>query len=122
MNIAVGDKFVWRTPEALDADLKETNLIIDTAWHEFDLSSIIPNKTKAVFLSGYIIDNAVNTNIKIASTSQTVGIQTIYSNTQVIGIAMPISGIVKVDSEKKIDYNVETGMDIVYIVVLGWWI
>ena len=102
-------------------DFIETDLKINSAWQAMDLSSIVPAGAKAVCLMVRMIDNLPGKAIFFRKYGN-VGVRN-YSIlfTQVANITVAADMIVACDQNRIIEYYAETGIDIFYITVKGWW-
>ncbi|GAI39796.1 unnamed protein product, partial [marine sediment metagenome] len=95
---------------------------IDGAWHDMDLSAIVPAKAKAVFIIGHLQGAAVSWAImfrKKGNVNEVVhgGMETIRAN-----IERHRSSIVALDDDRKIQYKVDDeNWDTLDLAVKGWW-
>lgn len=92
------------------------------AWHDLDLSGIVPAGAKAVALSVLIKDNAINSTFLLRKNGNTGGVNVSKMRTQVANLFHDGDCIVALDSNRIIEYyatsTVWTGID---ITVKGWW-
>jgi len=103
-------------------DFAKTDLTIDGAWHDLDLSAIVPKTARAVLLVGHVEGNAVDWEIEFKKYGQTNdinhgGMETLRANVERCRIM-----IVAMDNNQKVQYKVDnqnwTTLD---LAVRGWW-
>ncbi|GAH46609.1 unnamed protein product [marine sediment metagenome] len=103
-------------------DYAKEDLTIDGAWHDLDLSHIVPEKAKAVFMLGHLQGNDIDWHImfrKKGNVNEVVhgGMETIRAN-----IERHRSSIVALDANRKIQYKVDDeNWDTLDLAVKGWW-
>lgn len=103
-------------------DYAKEDLTIDGAWHDMDLSAIVPEKAKAVFILGHLQGNAVDWKIsfrKNGNVNDVVhgGMETLRAN-----VERHRSSIVALDDDRIIEYNVDNqAWDTLDLAVKGWW-
>lgn len=109
-----GDPAAW--------DYAKEDLTIDGAWHDLDLSAIVPEKAKAVFIAGHLQGAAVDWAIRFRKNGNTNEIVHGGMETLRAGVERHRSSIVALDEDIKIEYNADnqawTTLD---LVVKGWW-
>ena len=105
-----------------DYDYAKEDLTIDGAWHDMNLSAIIPEKAKAVFIIGHLEGNAVDWHIRFRKNGNVNevahgGMETLRAN-----VERHRSSVVALDDNRIIEYNVDnqawTTLD---LAVKGWW-
>jgi len=105
-----------------DYDYAKEDLTIDGAWHDLDLSAIVPEKAKAVFIAGHLEGPAVDWAIKFRKNGNTNEIVHGGMETLRAGVERHRSSIIALDDNQVIEYNVDnqawTTLD---LVVKGWW-
>jgi len=103
-------------------DYAKEDLTIDGAWHDMDLSVIVSEKAKAVFIIGHLEGNAVDWKImfrKKGNVNEVAhgGMETLRAN-----VERHRSSIVALDDNRFIQYKVDnqawTTLD---LAVKGWW-
>lgn len=107
-------------PAAYDWDL--TDLTIDGAWHDLDLSGIVPAGAKSVLLSLYVKATAINKSLTLRKNGN---VNTVNS----AGIIPPVANVfyrndstVACDTDRKIEYAGSAGFfNAIYISVRNWW-
>jgi len=105
-----------------DWDYAKEDLTIDGAWHDLDLSAIIPEKAKAVFIAGHLQGAAVDWAIRFrknGNVNEIVhgGMETLRAN-----VERHRSSIVALDDDRIIEYNIDNqAWDTLDLVVKGWW-
>lgn len=104
-----------------DYDYTQATLTLDTNYHDLDLSSIIPEGTKAVSLIVYIKDAVADKYIGFRKNGNAHSncSPTVYN--QVANIYTHSSVIIGCDSNRIIEYYANGGTDNIAITVNGWW-
>lgn len=103
-------------------DFTQATLTVDGAWHDMDLSSIVPVGTKAVLLGGLIRDDAVGNSVMFRENGNTNAYNVERVFTQVANVTLGYTTIVACDTNRVIEYRfVEADFDIAYVNVKGWW-
>ena len=103
-------------------DYAKEDLTIDGAWHDMDLSGIVPEKAKAVFIIGHLQGNGVDWHImfrKSGNVNEVAhgGMETLRSN-----VERHRSSIVALDSDRKIEYKVDNeAWDTLDLAIKAWW-
>lgn len=103
-------------------DYNKEDLTIDGAWHDMDLSGIVSEKAKAVFIIGHLQGNGVDWHImfrKKGNVNEIAhgGMETLRAN-----VERHRSSVVSLDDDRVIQYKVDdeawTTLD---LAVKGWW-
>jgi len=103
-------------------DFDKDDLTKDAAWHDLDLSTIVPSIARAVFIIGHLEGNAVDWEIRFRKKGNTndvvhSGMETIRAN-----VERHRSSIVAIGSDQTIQYKVDneawTTLD---LAIKGWW-
>lgn len=113
-------KYVCRG--AVGSDFTQATLTHDSAYHELDLSAIVPKGAVAVNLYIFAKDGLTNKNVYVGyngANNVTSGVRAI---TNVANTYITANGIVGLDSDRKVEYYIDTGVDSSNITVLGWFI
>lgn len=103
-------------------DYAKEDLFIDGAWHEMDLSHIVSEKAKAVFIIGHLQGAGWDWHImfrKNGNVNEVAhgGMETIRAN-----IERHRSSVVALDSDRKIEYKVDDeAWDTLDLAVKAWW-
>lgn len=103
-------------------DYAKEDLTIDGAWHDMDLSGIVSEHAKAVFIIGHLRGAGWDWHIKFRKKGNVNevahgGMETIRAN-----IERHRSSIVALDSSRKIQYKVDDeAWDTLDLAVKGWW-
>jgi hypothetical protein len=109
--------------DATDYDFETAALTTDGAWHDLDLSSIVPAGAKAVLLLIIILDNATNSAFLLRENGNTREYNVSYITTQVANIPMVMDAVCSLDSNRVIEYK---GSNLAFteidIIVKGWWL
>lgn len=107
-------------PAAYDWSL--ITLDADEAWHDLDLSGIIPEGTAAVSITVLGRCGAVDEFIYLSTTGFTNMKNRAELRTQVAGVFTSIDMVIAPDADRKIKYAISVAAwDKVYIMVKGWW-
>lgn len=108
-------------PAAVDFEIGD--LTTDGAWHELDLSAIVPAGTKAVHIRIIIGDNLINQIIHLRKKGNTNITNTLAVNTQVANILIAKDGILTCSTDRKIEYlAANTTWSAITILVKGYFI
>jgi len=103
-------------------DYNKEDLTIDGAWHDLDLSHIVSEKAKAVFIIGHLQGNGVDWKIsfrKKGNVNEIVhgGMETLRAN-----VERHRSSIIALDDNRKIQYKVDDeAWDTLSLAVKAWW-
>lgn len=103
------------------ADFAHTDLTIDNAWHDLDLSGIIPKNTKVVLLRIVLTCDAAWRNVLFRTKGNSNEINCSYLRNFSAGSEIPFDVIVSPDSSGIIEYKVtpDTWSKLT-ITVAGW--
>ncbi|MBA7611858.1 hypothetical protein ES703_19089 [subsurface metagenome] len=103
-------------------DYAKEDLTIDGAWHDLDLSGIVSEKAKAVFIIGHLEGNGVDWHIKFRKKGNVNevahgGMETLRAN-----VERHRSSIVALDADRKIQYKVDDeAWTTLSLAVKAWW-
>lgn len=115
------DMFVDRGDPAA-YDYAKEDLTIDGAWHDLDLSALVPAGAKAVLLIGHVEGNAIAWKINFRQKGNTNEINHGDMETIRANVTRHRSLIVAVDVNRVVQYNADneswTHLD---LAVRGWW-
>lgn len=107
-------------PSAVHFD--EGDLTTDETWNDLDLSSILPQYTKAVLLKVLIRDDAASSLIQFRKNGNSNPKNRFYVSTQVANVWMAAQGIVFCDDDRVIEYYAtNTTFSDIDINVIGYW-
>ncbi len=112
--------FVWRTPEPTSPDYTQATLTEDNAWHELDISGIVPANTTAIAVSLIVSDGSVGARGRLRSSSQSSIYQVLEIQVNVTNKTISNNGIVGV-SGQAIDYAFNVVFTSISLTILGWW-
>lgn len=108
-----GDPSAW--------DFEETDLTTDNTWRDLDLSSIVPSGARFVLLGGYVVDNAVGSDIQFRKNGNSNDYHRVGATTQVIDVGIGIDCVVPCDSSRVIEYKAtNVTWSQIKILVKGW--
>jgi len=118
-------RFVPRNSDAAAYDFTLANFTIDTAWHDLDLSAIVPAGAIAVLVQ-WGVRNSTNADIAVAlrRNGMTNTIEIVYGRSIAVNVISPYNLMVPCDANRVIEYritNVGT-WDYLSMIVTGWWI
>jgi len=103
-------------------DFTILDLTVDNAWHDLDLSSIVPANAHSVNLITNISGTQIERNIKLRSKDVTGDHNLITLWTQVSNVKLGGCFPLAVDSNRVIQYKVNhISLDFVNLLVSGWW-
>lgn len=108
-------------PAAYDRD--KTTLTLDGAWHDFDLSSIIGENSRAVALLLIVKAPAVNLRASFRKNGNvnSANISNIY--TQIANIFYSVDLVVAVDDNRVIEYWFQNAVwTDIFLIAKGWWL
>lgn len=113
--------FVYRgDPAAFDFEIGDFTK--DGAWHDLDLSAIIPENSKGVALFIILRATAVGRYIALRRGGQTNSSNQTYMLVQVAGVMFTLDVIVPIDSNRIIQYKIHAGVDQrCDLTVKAWW-
>lgn len=115
------DMYVDRGDPAAYDYAKEA-LSLDGAWHDLDLSSIVPAGAKAVFIAGHLEGAAVDWKISFRKKGNTNEINHGGMETLRAGVERHRSSIVAVDANRVIQYNADNqAWTTLSLAVRAWW-
>ena len=97
------------------------DLTANDAWHELVCSGIVPAGAKAILLLVLIRDDSAGQDIHFRKYGNTNSINRAYMRTQVANIYMSNTFVIPCSTSQSLEYMISTGMDAVYICIMGWW-
>lgn len=103
-------------------DLEQGAMTMDNAWHDWDLSSIVPAGATAVNLVGLVQYTAAGNALFFRRNGNTnqVAMPGIFS--QVANVSNYSSIIVACDASRIIEYKATVSFTAISLVIIGWWI
>lgn len=106
------------------ADYDKTSWTRDNAWHDWDLSAIVPAGAKAVLLRIYGYDESVGQYIFFRKNGNANAANTAAAYTQGINYAFAHDLVVACDTDRIIEYLASTAWNTAFpkAVVRGWWL
>lgn len=103
-------------------DYVKTDLTVDGNWNELDLSGIVPEKAKAVFIAGHLEGVSPSWKIRFRKNGNVNDIVHGGIETLRAGIERHRSSIVALDDDRKIEYNADNqNWTVLSLIVKGWW-
>ena len=116
-----GHRFYGRGDIAA-VDFSLSSLTTDGAYHNLDLSLIIPNGTVAVLLRVALVDDAAGSYILFRKKGDANAHRAMVVRSQVANVWTDADGIMPIGESKKLEYKASnlTFSDML-IVVKGWW-
>lgn len=106
-------------PAAYDRQVGD--FTVDSDWHDWDLSAIVPAGAKAVLLRVMMKDDLVERLIQFQKNGNTNTFNSTHIRAQVANVYIEQDLIVACDSDRVIEYYLTTGMDACNVIVRGWW-
>ena len=103
-------------------DKEGAGFVQDGAWHEWDLSAIVPDGAKAVMMRVALIDDTPGIQLAFRPAGETGANVRTKFYVQTAGVSYDTVAPVIVTSARKVDYlAINTTWDMIAAVVLGWW-
>lgn len=93
-----------------DLDLLKADFFTDGAWHEHDLSAVVPEGAKAINVTVKYSANAVGREIKFRKHGNTNERNVLQGSNPVANLPYMMNGLIEVDADRKIESNVEAGL------------
>lgn len=104
-------------------DYAKEDLTIDGAWHDLNLSAIVPAGAKAVLICGEVEGAGTDWEIRFRKNGNTNEINTCDMETIRAGVERHRSSIVACDANRVIEYKADNqAWTTLNLVVRGWWI
>lgn len=103
-------------------DFAKEALLLDGAWHDLDLSSIVPKTARAVFIIGHVEGNGIDWKIMFRKNGNTNeinhgGMETLRAN-----VERHRSSIVAIGNDQIIEYKADNeNWATLDLAVRGWW-
>ncbi|MBA7611857.1 hypothetical protein ES703_19088 [subsurface metagenome] len=104
------------------ADWNRDDLTIDGAWHELDVSAIVPANASAILFNMWMEDGVVHQFAGLRKSGRVYAWMEWGGWTQVGGAVVQQGIIVPTSPNGKVEYLVHTGMDWIFFTVRGWWL
>lgn len=104
------------------SDYEAGDLTMDSAWHDLDLSSIVPAGATMVALYVIIQDGATDSQVKFRKNGNSNVINRAQIRTQVVNGSIDGNMIVHCDQNRVIEYFINATLTICTIIVTGWYI
>lgn len=109
--------------DSITFDFATDKFTRDNAWHDLDLSSIVPENTQAVNLFLLIKSTAANKTFMLRRRGYTGWGSVFQAHTQVANISYSTACVLAVDSDRKIQYKVkDTTVSIIELTIRGWFV
>lgn len=103
-------------------DYTQATLTADGSWHELDLSSIVPDRAKAVVMVLRVRDDEVRNYLRFRRLGNINEDNVSELWTQVSNIFISKDLTIPLDENRKIEYNLQfTSFDLIWLTVKGWW-
>ena len=96
-------------------------LTADGAYHELDMSAIVPAGARAVLLRFSLADNLASQRVYLRSADNTGTLNVAITRTQVANVIYDGTKTLPCSADRKIDYKITTGIDTFYLGVMSWW-
>lgn len=102
-------------------DVSESSITTNGAWHDLDLSSIVPSDAKIIVISGFIQDDNTSQRFSVRQNGSTLDDTVRAQWTQAINVPIGFTFIVPCDANQIIEYNGSSAtFTHIRLVVLGW--
>jgi len=103
-------------------DYVKTDLTIDGAWHDLNLSAIVPAGAKAVLLRTSLQSGAATDKIRYRKNGNTNEINACGCESLRANVARTRLGVTAIDANRVIEYNADNiAWTTLELVVRGWW-
>jgi len=103
-------------------DYAKEDLTIDGAWHDLDLSAIVPSCARAVFIIGHLEGAAVDWKIQFRKKGNTNEIIHGGMETLRAGVERHRSSLVAIGSDQTIEYKISNeSWTTLSLAIKGWW-
>lgn len=103
-------------------DFDKDDLTLDGAWHDLDLSAIVPSTARAVLIAGHVEGVGADWAIQFKKYGQSNDINHGGMETLRAGVERHRSAIVATDNNRKIQYKADNeSWDALDLTVRGWW-
>jgi hypothetical protein len=108
-------------PSAVDFSIG-SGLTADSTWRTLDLSSIVPAAaaSKLVHLRCRILDNAAESLMQLRKLGNSNAVNAASCVTAISGDSAYFDGWVMLDADRKVQYNIDSGMGEAEVTVAGW--
>lgn len=118
------DKGIYRDRgDPAGNDFTKVDLTTDGNWHDLDLSSIVPEHAKAVLLYYRFRSNTVDSYVSFRENGNVNTFNKEQGRIPVAGTVQDRTGIVSLDTNRKIEYRIQNIVwDFIDIVIRGWWL
>jgi len=117
-------RFVPRNSDAAAYDFTLANFTIDTAWHDLDLSAIVPAGAIAVLVQWGMRNSDADAPTALRRNGMVNVIEIVHGRSIAANIYSPYSMIVPCDANRVIEYRITNVGTWGYLsmIILGWWI
>lgn len=109
--------------DPLNYDFTLADLLMGGAWHDLDLSGIVPANARAVLFNVQCINNVINKQFRFRQNGNVNPRNVRGLRSQVAGLLYMDSFVVACDSNRVIEYSMQ-GFTWTYVdfTVCGWWL
>lgn len=119
--IGVPPVFIDRGDPAT-SDWNQATLTLDGAWHELDISAIVPTNASAILFRGLMRDGAIAKRLGFRKAGHVNAFNTSIMYTQVADVFIQQDCIIAVTTNQKIEYIADAGIDLIFLTIAGWWL
>lgn len=119
--ISISNRYVSRGDPSAD-DFTQATLTMDNAFHDLDLSSIVPAGAVMVKVRIYLSDDHANATFSLRKNGNSNNKANSVLTNQVVGVAISDVFEVECDANRVIEYRASEALSTLQIVVLGWWL
>lgn len=103
-------------------DFTQAVLTMDGTWHELDLSAIVPADASVILIGGFIRDGVVEKTVRFRKSGNANALNVSLMYTQVAGVFIGQDFTIAASPNQKIEYLADAAIDIIALVVRGWWL
>lgn len=132
IDIIIGSNFAYKKKaerncfvDRGDAPAWDKNLaafVTDGAWHDYDLSSIVPVGTKAITYKLLVQAPGIAGFVRFRNKDNNTLFNTTHTQPQVANVTNAVDGVIGVNSNRLIEYQITNMVwTTINFVIKGWW-
>lgn len=120
--IGVPPTFIDRG-DPITVDFDKADFTLDDAWHELDLSGIVPEGATGIAFTVTVFNTAVGKFVRFRRAGNIREKNITEIGTQVANLFYGNDGVVSVNTDRKIEYKMSgAGWIVINMTVKGWWL
>ena len=104
------------------SDWTQAGLTMDNAWHDLDMSGVVPAGTKAVLVRICTKSAGVGDYLQIRKKGNANALNVITCKTIVAAVQQWVDGTVFCNGDRKVQYLASVAFTNILITIGGWWI